>query len=77
MGVGRRLSDSSRVELEGVVGLGGCGGLGGGGGPAGQTGVLLPPVFGRAKASTKLRRKRVGGRNIWNVFSTKRNPEQM
>lgn len=39
MGFGRRLSDSSRVELEGVVGLGGAGGVGG----AGWTnGVLLP-----------------------------------
>lgn len=63
---GRRLSDSSR-ELEGVVeGLG-----------AGWTNGVLRPVFWRAKASTKLWQKRVDGLNIWNVNSTKRNPEQM
>lgn len=64
VGFGRRLSDSSR-ELEGVVG-----------GLAGQR-HTPSPVFSRAKASTKLWQKRVDGLNIWNVNSTKRNPEQM
>lgn len=52
MGFGRRLSDSSRVELEGVVGLG-AGGLGAG---WGRLDKRRPPspVFRRAKASTKL-----------------------
>lgn len=66
VGFGRRLSDSSR-ELEGVAG---------GWGLAGQTAYSFP-VFWRAKASTKLWQKRVDGLNIWNVNSTKRNPEQM
>ena len=67
VGFGRRLSDSSR-ESEGVAG--------------GLWGWLdkrhaPSPVFWSAKASTKLWQKRVDGLNIWNVNSTKRNPEQM
>lgn len=73
VGFGRRLSDSSR-ELEGVVGeLWGRGA--GGGWLDGQHTPSLD--FWRAKALTKLWQKRVDGLNIWNVNSTKRNPEQM